>query len=446
MDSFSSNMVNLNEPREVPEGLTQVLPRSHQEDGRMLSPDVVDRIHELSKSGSGVKRIAKQLLISRNTVRRYLAGGKPGRQVRLKTRRLDDARLQTIHSLYQTVAEGNAVVVQQELARQGVTVNLRTIQRAVAPLRQDKKAKLLATDRFETAPGKQLQIDFGQKRVLINNEYIVVHLMSCVLGFSRRCYCQAFLAERQDDWFEGIDNAFRWFGGVTEEILCDNTSPLVQSHNVATGEVVFHPGFSIFCRDRGVVPKACKPRRARTKGKIERTVGYVKHNALAGRTFPSFAALQNHLRTWIVEVADQRIHRTTLEKPIVRFEREKKALGAFPDRPLAVRTRRLKRNVSIDCFVDIDTIRYSVPYRFIKRKVDVVLGLDRVEVWVGSDLVASHERAFEPHSWVRDPAHFEGISRSSEATVAVPPRSIDSGPSIVRPLSVYAAMVEGGRP
>ena len=167
--------------------------------------------------------------------------------------------------------------------------------------------------------------------------------MTAVLGYSRRLYCRAFLAQRQDDWLEGLDGAFRHFGGLTEQVLCDNASPLVTSHDRQSGQVVWNPGFEAFCRDRGLTAKACRPRRARTKGKIERGVGYVKHNALAGRSFASFAELERHLATWQVEVADQRIHGTTREQPAVRFERdERQALRPLPTRPLPVRTRRLE--------------------------------------------------------------------------------------------------------
>ena len=96
------------------------------------------------------------------------------------------------------------------------------------------------------------------------------------------------------------------------------------SHDRQSGQVVWNPGFETFCRDRGLTAKACRPRRARTKGKIERGIGYVKHNALAGRLFASFEVLQRHLARWMVEVADERIHGTTKEKPSVRFERDER--------------------------------------------------------------------------------------------------------------------------
>ena len=442
MDNSEGFLVNLHPEQVRPHDVSEVNLHKPQEDLRMLKTDLVDRIHELAGQGLGSKRIARQLGVARNSVRRYRAGARVGFQERPEARCLDDATQKEVQRLFETVAEGNTVVVQQELAGQGIDVDLRTLQRAVAPLRQAARARALATVRFETKPGEQMQIDFGEKVITIAGNLVTVQLMTVVLGYSRRLFCRAFLAQRQDDWLEGIEAACRHFGGLPEQILCDNASPLVISHNVKTGVVVWHPGFETFCKDRGIRPRACRPRRARTKGKIERGVGYVKHNALAGRPFASLGALQKHLTRWVIEVADQRIHGTTNEQPCVRFERdERQALRPLPARPLAVRTRRLTRRVSADCFVDIDTIRYSVPHRHVRETVEVVVGLEHVEVWLRGTSIARHSRCFEPHSWVRDPAHFQGLYRSESMPVALSP----PGP-VARPLAVYSVIVEGGRP
>jgi transposase len=442
MDKSEVFLVNLHPEQVRPPDENEGILHNPQEDLRMLKPDLVDLIRELSGQGLGSKRIARQLGISRNSVRRYLAGARVGFQERPAARCLDAATQAEVQRLFETVAEGNTVVIQQELAAQGTHVELRTLQRAVAPLRQAARAKALATVRFETPPGQQMQIDFGEKIVTIAGEPVTVQLMTVVLGYSRRLFCQAFLAQRQDDWLEGIEAACRHFGGLPQQILCDNASPLVNSHDSKTGTVVWNPGFETFCKDREITPRACRPRRARTKGKIERGVGYVKHNALAGRSFATFEALRRHLAKWIIEVADQRIHGTTGEQPSARFERdERQALRPLPIRPLAVRTRRLTRRVSADCFVDIDTIRYSVPHRHVRETVEVVVGMQQVEIWLRGACVARHSRSLEPGSWVRDGSHFQGIYRPEAAPTTVPPPD-----PTARPLSVYAQVVEGGRP
>jgi transposase len=442
MDKSEAFLVNLHSQQVRPPDVHEVSLHPTQEDFRMLKPVLVDLIRELAGQGLGSKRIARQLGISRNSVRRYLAGATVGFQQRPAARCLDATIQAEVQRLFETVAEGNTVVIQQELAAQGIDRELRTLQRAVAPLRQAARAKALATVRFETPPGQQMQIDFGEKVVTIADQPTTVQLMTVVLGYSRRLFCQAFLSQRQDDWLEGIEAACRHFGGIPQQILCDNASPLVISHDSRTGIVVWNPGFESFCKDREITPRACRPRRARTKGKIERGVGYVKHNALAGRSFATFEALRRHLARWIVEVADQRIHGTTGEQPMIRFERdERQAMRALPIRPLAVRTRRLTRRVSADCFVDIDTIRYSVPHRHVREIVEVVVGLEQVEVWLRGACVARHSRCLEPGSWVRDSSHFQGIYRPEPASKTVPPPNPEA-----RPLSVYAAIVEGGQP
>jgi transposase len=444
MDKFDSELVKLHGTQADQSDVTSVHLRTTQEDTRMLEPEVVDRIRELSGQGLGSKRIARQLGVSRNSVRRYLTGATVGFQERPAARRLDGATLREVHDLFGTVAEGNTVVIQQELASRGIHVELRTLQRAVATLRQEERAEALATVRFETPPGQQIQIDFGEKVVRIAGQPVKVYLMTAVLGYSRRLYCRAFLAQRQDDWLEGLDGAFRHFGGLTEQILCDNASPLVISHDRESGQVVWNPGFEAFCRDRGLTAKACRPRRARTKGKIERGVGYVKHNALAGRSFASFEELQRHLARWMVEVADRRIHGTTKERPAVCFDRdERQSLRPLPSRPLVVRTRRLKRRVSTDCFVDIDTIRYSVPYRHVREIVEVVVKEAEVEIWLRGTCIAKHSRGHEPHALVRNPAHFEGLFRRVAAAQAPAPSPPAANP-VCRPLSIYTELVEGG--
>src|SRR5262245_23006352 len=104
-------------PRNMQAGDTEFVHlQPTQEDSRMLEPEVVDRIHDVSGQGLGSKRIARELRVSRNTVRRYLAGAMVGFQERPAARRLDGPTLAQVHHLYHSVAEGNTAVIQQELA------------------------------------------------------------------------------------------------------------------------------------------------------------------------------------------------------------------------------------------------------------------------------------------------------------------------------------------
>jgi hypothetical protein len=152
MDKIDSKLVNLYDTQaDLPE-VTCVHMRPTREDARMVKPEIVDRIRELAGQGLGIKRIARDVRISRNSVRRYLAGATAGFQERPAARRLDASTLREVHDLFDTVAEGNTVVIQQELDRRKLHVEPRTLQRAVGPLRQEQRAAALATGRVPGTP------------------------------------------------------------------------------------------------------------------------------------------------------------------------------------------------------------------------------------------------------------------------------------------------------
>lgn len=404
----------------------------------MIEPEIIRQIRELADRGWGSKRIATELGVARNTVRRYLRGEANAEvQVRPARRCLDEDGRAEAKQLFTGLAEGNAVVVAHELANRGVAVSARTVQRMVADLRREQRAADVASVRYETAPGYQMQIDFGQKQVRIAGVLVRVHLLVAVLSHSRRLFVKPFLSERQDDWREGIAEAFRRFGGVPLTLLGDNARALVQSRDRAAGTVMFHPGYVAFCRDWDVTPRACRPYRARTKGKTESGVKYVKRNGLAGREFASFADLEAHLVAWMAE-ADQRIHGTTHEAPLLRFDRdERQALRPLPSMPLPVREQRLQRRVAHDALVDVDTVRYSVPHKLVRDTVEVVVGEREVRIFRGNELVARHERSVEPYARVIDPRHYDGLWRKPAAPThaEAPPSPLEA---MGRSLTDYA--------
>ncbi len=143
-----------------------------------------------------------------------------------------------------------------------------------------------------------------------------------------------------------------------------------------------------------------------------------------------------------MDEADRRTHGTTHELPIERFRRDEfAALRALPVRALPVRERRLVRRVANDSFVDVDTVRYSVPHRLVRDRVSVHVGEVEVKIFHGATLVATHARSSEPHAWVRDDAHFVGLWRA----VDVPPIEALPAPlaTLGRSLDDYARVIGG---
>lgn len=398
----------------------------------MQTPEDVAQMLRLERSGMGPKAIAVAMGCSKNTVKRYLrAGG----WIPYKTHERGSA----LDGLGEWLAErlrqhrGNADVVRQQLEREhGIAVSLRTVERAVAPFRQQVLAEQLATVRFETPPGLQLQIDFGEATVAIGGERTKVHLFVATLGYSRRPYVAVFEHQRQVAWMDGIEGAFRHFGGVTAELLIDNPRAMVSFHDARTREIRFNERFLAFCRHWDVVPKACAPYRARTKGKDERGVGYVKRNAVAGHAFESTAQLQAHLAWWMREVADVRIHGTTGEPPRDRFEREERAaLRPIVGRPGFQPQRECVRRVHTDACVEIETNRYSVPWRLIGETVTLLVG-EQVRVLHAGAEIAVHARLTGQRRSSLQREHLLGIVGACRLPLESPAAS-----ALLRPLHEY---------
>jgi transposase len=412
----------------------------------MLTPDEVTAMVRLHRLGWGSKRIAAELGCARNTVKRYVeAGGWVS--YRRPARRRCLAELETWLAERFRRHRGNCDVVRQDLVREhGIAVSLRTLERAVAPLRQALAAEARATLRFETPPGKQLQIDFGELFVPVGGEKVKVYLFVATLGYSRLPYVRAFRHERQSAWFDGLEGSFRHINGVPREVLLDNARALVERHDVQTREVRFNERLRAFARHWGFRPRACAPYRARTKGKDERGVGYVKRNAIAGHDFDSWAALEAHLAWWAREVAEVRVHGTTGEPPRLRFERdEAAALQPLDGRPPFGQVRELVRRVQGDCAIEVDANSYSVPWRLVGETVQVIVAEGRIRVCHAGQEIAVHAATTGRKQRIVDAAHFHGVAGTARPGAAAAP-AIDgeAAPALLRPLAEYEQIAGGG--
>jgi transposase len=412
----------------------------------MKTPDDVETMLRLKACGWGLKRIAAALGCSHHTVKHYVAAGgvvpfkSPQRSKTLDGHE-DWLRERFIRH------RGNADVVRQDLlAEKELAVSLRTLQRAVAPYRQALKAEALATTRFETPPGRQLQIDFGERLVEIGGTRLKVFVFVATLGHSRRLHVRAFRHEQQASWFSGLESAFTTFGGVPEEVLMDNPRALVARHDAVSRTVQFNDKLLAFARHWGFTPRACAPYRARTKGKTENGVGYVKKNAIAGHAFASWEAFEAHLAKWEREVANVRVHGTTGEAPIARFERdEAHRLKPLGSRPPFGALRELSRIVGTDCAVEIDTNSYSVPWRLIGERVAVTLAAGEVRIRHGVREVAVHRQAEGRRQRVVDRTHLDGVAGRDGAVrrQAIEVAPVAPPPTLLRPLAEYEAAIGG---
>lgn len=398
----------------------------------MLEERDVRGIFALRARGWGTKAIARELGVVPNTVRFWIRRGEDApRPVMGRPRALDDWLPWVKERFMAGVRNGD--VLRQELAEKGIQVSLRTVERATSGLRRDVFCLERATLRFETEPGQQLQVDFGECWLEVEGERVKVFVFVGTLGYSRRTYARIFPGLCQAHWLEGLEGCLRHFGGAPKEFLVDNARALVLRWK--GDEPVFHPEFQAFCDHYGIRPRACRPYRARTKGKVESGVKYVKQNALGRRSFESWEALEAHLIRWMREVSDERIHGTTHERPKERFKIEQKALtslsGSAPYRVV----RRMDRRVSLDARVQLDTNRYSVPWELAGQRIDLEIeGEQLIVTWRGKP-VARHRLHPGRHQEVVDPAHLEGLVQRTF--------SQKEAEGVVRSLEAYAKAAGG---
>lgn len=240
------------------------------------------------------------------------------------------------------------------------------------------------------------------------------------------------------------------FEGITEEVLLDNARALVTLHNKETKEIVYNDRFKAFAKYWDFKPKACQPYRARTKGKDERMVGYVKHNAIAGHEFSSWEVLENHLQTWNATVADNRMHKTTERRPIDLFnEQERAALKPHSLKPPFIRVKEMERIVQADACVEVDTNYYTVPHNLIGQRVMIQIIDNGLSIYHNHVEIATHHMAEGRRQRSVNADHLKGVVGASQMTNGGPKRILQAPlqeriSELQRPLSEYESVVGGG--
>ncbi len=398
--------------------------------------------------GQSVSQIARATGLDRKTVRATL-----GKAEWVPYRRLPVAA--TLLSPHATWLAERAPQVQysarilfQELrANHGYAGGYDTVKLAVRPLRAEAAVASLTQRRFETGPGEQAQVDWGQVRVRFASGPAQIHIFVLTLGYSRRAWAEGYANERMEALLAAHEHAFAHFGGHTAEILYDRMRTV--TIGTEAGVPRWNATFEAFARYWGFEPRLCRPYRAQTKGKVESGVKYVKRNFVPGRVFADLADFNEQLRAWLAAVSDVRIHGTTHEQPLARFAREASALVHTLDRPSFFQALRRSRVVAEDWLVAIDANRYSVPWRLIGKTVEVVRVGALWQITHQGQVVAEHEVLAGRHQLRVKPEHGPGaVARNARTrfadTPAMAPRLAVPGllGVEIRDLAVYEQLLE----
>lgn len=365
-------------------------------------------IQTLHKRGVFIKDIAEELGVHPRTVSRALERkGAPSRKRPQIESKLGPYKPK-IDSL---LSEGvwNANVILREIQAEGYSGGYTILRQYIQPKRKLRPSR--ATVRFETVAGQQMQNDWGEIVVEIAGQPAKVYFNVNTLGYSRRFHFWCTDSADAEHTYEGMIRSLEYFGGVTEEVLVDNQKSAVLNHP-SNGKPVFNERFIDLAGHYGFTPRACKPYRARTKGKDERMVGYVKGNFFVRyRRFESWEHLNQLAERWLAEEADQRLHGTLKEVVAERFEGEKPALCPLPVTRYDTAYQETRLG-AWDGYIDVNGNRYSIPDHLRGQRVPVRIGLDGIlRIYNPADLefnrqpVATHRLRNRREGWVTVPEH-----------------------------------------
>jgi transposase len=364
---------------------------------------------EITTGRLNLSALSKQIGYDRKTIRKYLSQRKSPFELHRHQRKSKlDPYKEHLHQRLEQFPLLSSVRLLEEIQSQGYTGKdtiLKDYLRAVRP-----KPVTLAEIRFETKPGVQKQVDWSDCRyVLPDGTRKKVYCFSAVLGYSRMRYVEFRTTTDLNTFLKCHQNAFEYFGGVTQEILYDNIKVVIIKRKYPSTASVYHPVFVDFRDHYGFTAYLCRPYRAKTKGKIERAIGFVKDNFLYGRIFSSVDDLNYQARQWMEKVNHQ-VHGTTFEIPADRLPTEK--LRSITSISPYLIKRCEERLISKDCYVSLYGNRYSVPWQYARRNAGVEVIDHRVLIAVDGMVICEHPLLEGYHETSRKKEHFEGLLKA----------------------------------
>jgi len=406
------------------------------------------------RAGSSNRQIARDLQIDRRTARRYrawaeeqglLMGELPEleRLQELLEKTLPEKQppqnISTVEP-YRKIVEKmvkekvEAQAIYQRLDERGFKGSYSAVYRFVRGI---KGEKLDVTVRVERPPGEEAQVDFGYAGKMVDPETGKLRrtwAFVMTLSWSRHQYIEFVFDQKIETWLRCHRNAFMFLNGVPKRVVIDNLKAAIVKAIQDDPEVqrsyqecALHYGFLI---------SPCRVRTPEHKGKVEQGgVHYVKRNFLGGREPTSVKQANRDVTEWCLTTAGERIHGTTKEQPLKRFEEtEKTRLQTLPDTPydLAIwKQIKLRR----DCYVEFEKSYYSAPHRLVGQQLWVCGGIQQVRIFDGEyHLIATHERATKPgerhtHHDHLPPEKLPGLLLNRESCLAT---ATEIGPATAR--------------
>jgi transposase len=363
------------------------------------------------RQGLSYRQTARKLGCDPRTVKRYAENpeliGKP-REPAPRPSIIDPYRDQIAHYLKED-PQYRASTIYDRLRRQGYAGGYEIVKRAVRPIRQQEQQK--AYMRFETEPGAQAQVDFGEFQVQEPDGTVRKYFVfALILGYSRMLYAE--LLDRCDmvSFLEAHQRAFAFLGGTPLEILYDRMKNVFLRQ--LAGKVEFTQSLVELATHYGFTPRVAPAYAPWVKGKIERPFDFLRESFWRGYAFTDLEAANRDLALWLAEKA-QRVHGTTHERVDERFLREKPHLLRLPPKGCDV-SERLYRDVRKDCTIPVHGNRYVVAHTLVGHKVVVRVRQKQLRVFDDDRLVVTYEIPEGKGYLVQDPRFYEELRADKE--------------------------------
>ena len=351
------------------------------------------------------REIARLLHMHRDTVRKALQHETAPSPIQRTRASLLEPFQKDIEEILERTPKMTAVRIFEELQRRGYQGKLTILKEDLATIRGKRKREAFVRRVFH--PGEAAEVDWahcgstdvgGRKRKL--SAFVIT------LCYSRMLYLEFTISQAFEEFLRCHQNALGFFEGCPRKILYDNLKSVVLAHHGS--DVRFNPRFLDFAGFYLFKPIACNPAAGWEKGRVERTIRYIRDNFLLGRTFRSLEEINAAAREWRDEKANRRKHGTTGKRPIDMFTDDRARLLALPEGTYDTRiTKSVK--VTRDCRVTFETNTYSVPPKYVGERMTLKASPPEISVYDGPALIARHRRSFESHHDMLDPDHAKAV-------------------------------------
>lgn len=388
-------------------------------------------ILELHQQGLSVSAIAERTGHDRKTVRKTIARGLvvPKYAPRSPRPTLLDPYRAYLHERVVAWPELSGVRLLREVRERGYGGGITQLNDFLRSVRPAPVAPFEV--RFETAAGRQAQVDFAHFTVEFDDDPGVAHrvwLFAMVLGHSRYLWAQYVLHQDLGTVLRCHMQAFEHFGGCPREILYDRMKTAVLGEPEDDAPIVYNPKLVALGVHYGFTPRACQPYRAKTKGKVERPYRYIRADFFMARRFANLEDMNRQLRLWLDTVANARLHGTTGRIVAEHLAEERASLKRLPAGRFDA-VLRIERRVSHEGMVSVGGNLYSVPDGTRSRILEVETTATEVRIHEDQRLVAVHALLHGRRQRSLLPGHRQ-VRRTT--TPKRSPSPSPSGPTVVR--------------